>query len=323
MRQHKVYHGSGADFDAFDNNHMSEGEGAQAYGWGTYVTEVEAIGRNYAIVNNNSLRKSKLESDIYRLKEALPFRRGEAKREGEEELKRLEEELSKFNTDWRSVLYTVEIPDDTGSNYLHWDKPVGREKSDKKDQIFLQDSLGENQMGSRVDSRMAEIGDYYVGRDLDDNARAIVDVYSGKADNKTVTIMRDGKVHKVVMRQGNENNAGAKHSLFRHYGTNVGVITKDDLLLIPEVIKKGEMQNKGSRRAYKLSVNGVNYTIITEKKHNREEFFDFYSNRKGDQTRTLNTQLSARDIQIGHQDATKLAKEFDNSKFGEKKAEKS
>ena len=135
--------------------------------------------------------------------------------------------------------------------------------------------------------------------------------------------MRDGKVHKVVMRQGNENNAGAKHSLFRHYGTNVGVITKDDLLLIPEVIKKGEMQNKGSRRAYKLSVNGVNYTIITEKKHNREEFFDFYSNRKGDQTRTLNTQLSARDIQIGHQDATKLAKEFDNSKFGEKKAEKS
>ncbi|MDY5387345.1 MAG: hypothetical protein SPG50_01810, partial [Muribaculaceae bacterium] len=47
------------------------------------------------------------------------------------------------------------------------------------------------------------------------------------------------------------------------------------------------------------------------------------SNRKGDQTRTLNTQLSARDIQIGHQDATKLAKEFDNSKFGEKKAEKS
>ena len=85
IRQHKVYHGSGADFDAFDNNHMSEGEGAQAYGWGTYVTEVEAIGRNYAIVNNNSLRKSKLESDIYRLKEALPFRRGEAKREGEEE----------------------------------------------------------------------------------------------------------------------------------------------------------------------------------------------------------------------------------------------
>ena len=44
----KVYHGSGADFDHFDHSHMGEGEGAQAYGWGTYVTEVEGIGRAYA-----------------------------------------------------------------------------------------------------------------------------------------------------------------------------------------------------------------------------------------------------------------------------------
>ena len=36
------------------------GEGAQAYGWGTYVTEVEGIGRTYAIQNttthNDALR---------------------------------------------------------------------------------------------------------------------------------------------------------------------------------------------------------------------------------------------------------------------------
>ena len=43
-----VYHGSGAKFDRFDHSHMGEGEGAQAYGWGTYVTEVEGIGRAYA-----------------------------------------------------------------------------------------------------------------------------------------------------------------------------------------------------------------------------------------------------------------------------------
>ena len=48
VREHRVYHGSGADFDAFDHSHMGEGEGAQAYGWGTYVTEVEGIGRTYA-----------------------------------------------------------------------------------------------------------------------------------------------------------------------------------------------------------------------------------------------------------------------------------
>lgn len=48
IKLHKVYHGSGADFDAFDHSHMGEGEGAQAYGYGTYVTEVEGIGKTYA-----------------------------------------------------------------------------------------------------------------------------------------------------------------------------------------------------------------------------------------------------------------------------------
>ena len=51
IREHRVYHGSGADFDHFDHSHMGEGEGAQAYGWGTYVTEVEGIGRTYAEQN--------------------------------------------------------------------------------------------------------------------------------------------------------------------------------------------------------------------------------------------------------------------------------
>lgn len=32
---HKVFHGSGNDFERFDHSHMGEGEGAQAYGWGT------------------------------------------------------------------------------------------------------------------------------------------------------------------------------------------------------------------------------------------------------------------------------------------------
>ena len=48
VREHRVYHGSGADFERFNHSHMGEGEGAQAYGWGSYVTEVEGIGRMYA-----------------------------------------------------------------------------------------------------------------------------------------------------------------------------------------------------------------------------------------------------------------------------------
>ena len=86
----------------------------------------------------------------------------------------------------------------------------------RKDQIFLFNNLGESQMGSRVDKRMAEVGEYFEGRKLSDNEQAVVDVFSGKSDNKAVTVERDGKQHKVVMRQGNENKAGTKHSLFRH-----------------------------------------------------------------------------------------------------------
>lgn len=34
------------------------------------------------------------------------------------------------------------------------------------------------------------------------NERTVVDVYSDKAKNGSVTVTRDGKEHKIVMRQG-------------------------------------------------------------------------------------------------------------------------
>lgn len=43
----KVYHGSGADFTEFGFNHMGEGAGSQAFGWGGYVTSSEEIGKSY------------------------------------------------------------------------------------------------------------------------------------------------------------------------------------------------------------------------------------------------------------------------------------
>ena len=52
---------------------MGEGEGAQAYGWGTYVTEVEGIGRTYAIQNttthNDALRA--LQHDVDAISDQL------------------------------------------------------------------------------------------------------------------------------------------------------------------------------------------------------------------------------------------------------------
>jgi site-specific DNA-cytosine methylase len=47
----RTYHGSQASFDKFDHSFMGSGEGAQAYGWGTYVSEVEGIAKAYAKQN--------------------------------------------------------------------------------------------------------------------------------------------------------------------------------------------------------------------------------------------------------------------------------
>ena len=131
IREHRVYHGSGAEFDAFDHNHMGEGEGAQAYGWGTYVTEVEGIGRTYAkrSMTGSGLKRAELESNISRAKEQLPFVRGEVKEELEAKIRDWETQLE--NLDESRHLYTVEIPEDNGTNYLHWEKPVSKEQQSR------------------------------------------------------------------------------------------------------------------------------------------------------------------------------------------------
>ena len=197
VREHRVYHGSGADFDAFDHSHMGEGEGAQAYGWGTYVTEVEGIGRTYAIQNttkhNDALRalqydvdaisdqldrhrddlkyyekqlkranewraeaeldyelfkdeaeelkekygesspkyRNHLFNDIYTdemkraqssvksTEESIQYRK-EKIAELEKALKDKQAEIDELPKEFPRHLYTVEIPDDNGSNYLDW-----------------------------------------------------------------------------------------------------------------------------------------------------------------------------------------------------------
>ena len=191
VREHRVYHGSGADFDAFDHSHMGEGEGAQAYGWGTYVTEVEGIGRTYANATahnyNNALRPlerkkdsiltslringSELDKARAGLRNAVRFKTKENYEEFLRRREEIEEKYGKHSTQyddylWNSPyaaavraiehyeneikeretelhslqkdleetrkqieniekefphhLYTVEIPDDNGGNYLDW-----------------------------------------------------------------------------------------------------------------------------------------------------------------------------------------------------------
>ena len=130
-----VYHGSGAEFEAFDHSFMGTGEGAQAYGWGSYVTEVKGIGKTYAertikdkykenrIINElarNTLKTNNGDkyASLEYLNSLLTETWSDKKRiRGQIKVIKLGKKLPEGNV----FLYTVEIPDNTGENYLEWE----------------------------------------------------------------------------------------------------------------------------------------------------------------------------------------------------------
>jgi site-specific DNA-cytosine methylase len=166
----KVYHGSGADFTEFDFDHMGEGAGSQAFGWGGYVTSSKEIGKDYARLGKETggdyqyMGDTKLTSEQARVlavfvglpayKEYVSMKEGVgayikslrtlvqkggfmAKHAGER-IKVLEGVLPKLDKVSRDDfahksrnLYEVDIPEDNGSNYLDWDTPITDELIDK------------------------------------------------------------------------------------------------------------------------------------------------------------------------------------------------
>lgn len=203
VRYRAVYHGSPADFERFDHSFMGTGEGAQAYGWGTYVTEVDGIARSYAekLSGRNYVRKiNRLANHVESRKDFIKTRKRDIKRNEDYEkyaktirrnlrdsqkeykvaeragnekdmefyqsliriseqqllpehhkhlidsfwddinnaqadIDRSNAELAELNKKLKELegnrhLYNVEIPDDTGENYLNWnEKPTAGQLS--------------------------------------------------------------------------------------------------------------------------------------------------------------------------------------------------
>lgn len=149
----KTYHGSQASFDKFDHSFMGSGEGAQAYGWGTYVSEVEGIAKAYAKQNASFGRISKISKYLGTGKSVVnamlnpsthkktllrliynAIRTNEAIQNSttfEPMLEEAKKALSELKTAKEMLegktdrnLYSVDIPDDTGDNYIGWDDPL-------------------------------------------------------------------------------------------------------------------------------------------------------------------------------------------------------
>ena len=140
-------------------------------------------------------------------------------------------------------------------------------------------------MGSRVEARMRQIDKDLVGKSLNSKQQAIVDVFTGKKNNDVIEFKNNDNSHRIVIRQGNENNAGTKHAIFRHYATTSNSFTSDDVLKISYILEKGKIEKKkrGSTTLYEYTLtekDGTTYTVVTEVDERREVFADFYTNRK-------------------------------------------
>lgn len=137
----KVYHGSGADFTEFDFDHMGEGAGSQAFGWGGYVTSSKKIGKSYATMMGNDPSKA-----YYRIQRsngtrfAKKYPTLESFLHGDKQIamndKFTEQEKIDYYNEMKKLaepyhnLYEVDIPEDNGSNYLDWDKSLSKEQQD-------------------------------------------------------------------------------------------------------------------------------------------------------------------------------------------------
>lgn len=137
----KVYHGSGADFTELDFDHMGEGAGSQVFGWGGYVTSSKKIGKNYATLMDKDPSRAYFRiqrSNGTRFAKKYPTL--ESFLHGDKQIamndKFTEQEKIDFYNEMKKLaepyhnLYEVDIPDDNGSNYMDWDKPLSKNQQD-------------------------------------------------------------------------------------------------------------------------------------------------------------------------------------------------
>lgn len=138
-------------------------------------------------------------------------------------------------------------------------------------------------MGSTTKKRMKNVASQFEGRELDKAQQVVADVYSGKDNNKDFSFTSGGSERIMVMRQGNDEHAGTKHSLYRHFGVNKNYITVDDILSLPKMLNVSTRKpsKKGTiEYSYTDKESGVTYTVVTKPVGNKEHFQNFYSDRK-------------------------------------------
>lgn len=160
------YHGSPHDFEGFSLQHIGSGEGAQAYGWGLYFAEHQAVAEGYKQalsdyvvrlgdgqrLGGGASAEFKTPADVTLDDRALAWVQGAAQsgamypfaraadqaRNAGRTLNRVEDynhiadrieewERSGAKIEKGGHLYTVDIPDEHVAKMLDWDKPLSEQ----------------------------------------------------------------------------------------------------------------------------------------------------------------------------------------------------
>ncbi len=205
-RFRRAYHGSGADFDGFDLSHVGEGHGGQTHGYGVYVTEDNGAAKYFAraslpmgyTVNKiiNDLSIEALKAGNGNKESALAYLQSRMTGYSERKMARAAMrviESGRFLDEGvgRTFIYEVEIPDDTGENYLDWNgsadgvidrMDISPEEYEANDLTtggdiyrYLASKLGGNREASEYLSAKGLVGIRYVSEEAErDNANNYV-----------------------------------------------------------------------------------------------------------------------------------------------------
>ena len=142
----KAYHGSPHQFDAFSNDAIGTGEGAQAYGYGHYLAENEGIARGYRDVLSARVRSSEqIAAEDALFKEVAASNEKSAALEAkgfdfmspevnaamaphEAAIKALQDKVNAL-PQHQGHMYEVNVAADP-EKFLHWDKPLSEQHPD-------------------------------------------------------------------------------------------------------------------------------------------------------------------------------------------------
>lgn len=176
----RLYHGSPHRFTRFDHSKMGTGEGAQAYGWGTYLAETPDVAGQYrqagkmftsadgslpTVPTFKGMRSNELKyseaigldyfDNIRSFADDDPAKAAAMLRESmgnsDDALRAadwLEKNAGDISIEEASNLYTVDIPDEKIAQMLDWDAPLKRQPKTVRDGVKkILSALDENDIG--------------------------------------------------------------------------------------------------------------------------------------------------------------------------------